>query len=79
MRRPMALLLVGLTATTLLTAGCGDDRDDCMRSYKEQQRRLTGITPTDAQARNACGRDSSRGYYGSGGSRVRGGGSGVGK
>ena len=78
MRRPLTVLLVGLTATTLLT-GCGNDRDDCMKRYKEQQRSIAGVTPSDAQARQACDRDSSRSYYGSGGSRYRGGGSGSGK
>ncbi|EAQ00213.1 hypothetical protein JNB_08579 [Janibacter sp. HTCC2649] len=77
MRRPLTALLVVLTSMTLLS-GCGEDRQ-CMKRYKEDQRSITGTTPTDQQARDACDRDSGRSYYGSGGSRVRGGGSGVGK
>ncbi|KGN33963.1 hypothetical protein N802_08335 [Knoellia sinensis KCTC 19936] len=77
MRRPLTTLLVALTTATLLT-GCGDD-EECMQGYKEHQRTLTGVTPSDAQAREACDRDGSRSYYGSGGSRIRGGGSGFGK
>ena len=57
-------------------AGCGDDRE-CRARYKADQRALTGVTPTDAQAKDACDRSSGRGYYG--GSRARGGGSGFGK
>lgn len=77
MRRPLTALLVVLTSLTLLT-GCGEEQE-CRDRYKADQRSITGSTPTDQQAREACDRDSSRGYYGSGGSRVRGGGSGVGK
>ena len=75
MRRPLTALTVGLFAVAALT-GCGDDRE-CMARYKADQRALTGATPTDAQARDACDRNSGRGYYG--GSRARGGGSGIGK
>lgn len=69
MRRPLTVLLTTALAATVLTA-CGDDREACMRDYKAQQLTLTGATPTDAQAREACDRDRNR---------VRGGGSGVGK
>lgn len=77
MRRATAALAVGLVSVSLLTGCSKSEEKRCIENYKRSQQQLTGITPSNAQAKSACSRESTRSYYG--GSAVRGGGSGSGK